>query len=81
MPKVDGTDFYVFRSYEPGREGYVTFIANYLPLQDGYGGPNFFEMDPDAVYKIHVNNDGSGNPNLTFNFAFGNSAAIRPRYR
>ncbi|HVQ34799.1 MAG TPA: DUF4331 family protein, partial [Candidatus Bathyarchaeia archaeon] len=33
-PKVDATDFYMFRSYEPGREGYVTLVANYLPLQD-----------------------------------------------
>jgi uncharacterized protein DUF4331 len=39
-PKVDGTDFYMFRSYEPGRENFVTLIANYLPLQDAYGGPN-----------------------------------------
>ena len=74
MPKVDGTDFYVFRSYEPGRDAYVTFIANYIPLQDGYGGPNFFEMDPDAVYMIHINNDGSGNPNMTFRFAFQNTS-------
>jgi len=73
MPKVDGTDFYMFRSYEPGREGYVSFIADYIPLQDGYGGPNFFQMDPDAVYRIHINNDGSGIPNLTFTFAFGNT--------
>lgn len=28
-PKIDGTDFYMFRSYEPGREDYVTLIANY----------------------------------------------------
>ncbi|HET7096189.1 MAG TPA: DUF4331 family protein, partial [Casimicrobiaceae bacterium] len=73
MPKVDATDFYVFRSYEPGRDAYVTFIANYIPLQDGYGGPNFFQMDPDAIYMIHVNNDGSGNPNMTFRFAFQNT--------
>jgi hypothetical protein len=63
----------MFRSYEPGREGYVTFIANYIPLQDPYGGPNYFAMDPDAIYMIHVNNDGSGNPNLTFRFAFQSS--------
>ena len=73
MPKVDGTDFYMFRSYEPGRENYVTFVANYIPLQDPYGGPNYFQMDPDAIYMIHINNDGSGNPNLTFRFAFQNS--------
>ena len=70
MPKVDGTDFYMFRSYEPGRDGFVTFVADYIPLQDPYGGPNYFAMDPDAIYMIHVNNDGSGNPNLTFRFGF-----------
>ena len=37
QPRVDGTDFYMFRSYEPGRENFVTFIANYNPLQDAYG--------------------------------------------
>ena len=31
-PQVDATDFYMFRSYEPGREGFVTFVANYNPL-------------------------------------------------
>ena len=45
-PKLDGTDFYMFRSYEPGRADYVTFLANYIPLQDAYGGPNFFTLDP-----------------------------------
>ena len=46
VPKVDGTDFYMFSSYEAGRSGYVTLIANYQPLQDSYGGPNYFSMDP-----------------------------------
>ena len=40
QPKVDGADFYMFSSYETGRSGYVTLLADYLPLQDGYGGPN-----------------------------------------
>ncbi|HEY3254484.1 MAG TPA: DUF4331 family protein, partial [Polyangiaceae bacterium] len=43
-PKVDGTDFYMFKSYEAGRAGFVTLIANYIPLQNQYGGPNFFAM-------------------------------------
>lgn len=71
-PKVDGTDFYMFRSYEPGREGYVTLIANYLPLQDSYGGPNYFTLDPDAVYDIHIDNDGDAREDLTFRFRFKN---------
>ena len=28
QPSVDGTDLYMFRSYEPGRQNYVTVIAN-----------------------------------------------------
>ena len=69
LPKVDGTDFYIFRSYEPGREGFVTFIANYIPLQVPYGGPNFF-LDPDALYEIHIDNNGDAQEDLTFQFRF-----------
>jgi hypothetical protein len=71
-PKVDGADFYMFRSYEAGRAGYVTLIANYLPLQDSYGGPNYFTLDPEAVYDIHVDNDGDSREDLTFRFRFKN---------
>ena len=53
-PKLDGTDFYMFNSYEPGREDYVTLIANYIPLQDSYAGPNYYTMDQNAVYEIHI---------------------------
>src|SRR5471032_1627008 len=69
-PKVDGSDFYMFRSYEQGRSGYVTFIANYQPLQDAYGGPNYFFMDPHALYEIHVDNNGDGIEDMTFQFHF-----------
>jgi len=72
-PKVDGTDFYMFRSYEPGRAGYVTFIANYQPLQAPYGGPNYFTMDPDALYEIHIDSDGDAVEDLTFQFDFDNN--------
>ena len=73
MPKVDGTDFYMFRSYETGRGNFVTLIANYLPLQDPYGGPNYFSMDPDALYEIHIDNNGDGKEDLTFQFRFKNT--------
>ncbi|MGP9831945.1 DUF4331 domain-containing protein [Marinobacter sp. NSM] len=70
MPKVDGTDFYMFRSYEAGREGFVTLIANYLPLQDAYGGPNYFDLDEDAIYEIHIDNTGNAREDITFRFSF-----------
>ena len=71
-PKVDSTDFYMFNSYETGRTGYTTLIANYIPLQDPQGGPNYFAMDPDAVYDIHIDNNGDSEEDLTFRFRFKN---------
>jgi Domain of unknown function (DUF4331) len=75
MPKVDGTDFYMFRSYETGRQDYVTLIANYLPLQDAYGGPNYFTLDPDALYEILIDNNGDAVEDITFQFRFNNTLA------
>lgn len=72
-PKVDASDFYMFNSYETGRAGYVTLIANYQPLQDAYGGPNYFKLDPNALYEIHVDNNGDGKEDLTFQFRFTNT--------
>jgi len=72
MPKIDATDFYMFTSYEPGRSGYVTLIANYLPLQDPYGGPNYFTLDPEARYELRVDNDGDAVEDVTFRFRFDN---------
>jgi hypothetical protein len=73
VPKVDATDFYLFASYEPGRAGYVTMIANYQPLQDAYGGPNYFQMDPNALYEIHIDNNGDAREDLSFQFRFKNT--------
>ena len=74
-PKVDGTDFYLFNSYEPGRQDFVTVIANYLPLQDAYGGPNYFTLDPEALYQIHLDNNGDAREDLTFTFQISNDLA------
>lgn len=78
-PKVDATDFYMFRSYEGvatngsgGRSDYVTLIANYQPLQDAYGGPNYFSLDPNAQYEIHIDNNGDAREDITFQFRFKN---------
>ena len=79
-PKVDGTDFYMFNSYEGvsatgtgGRAGFVSLIADYVPLQDAYGGPNYFSLDPNALYEIHIDNNGDAKEDITFQFRFKNT--------
>lgn len=73
MPKLDSTDFYMFNSYEHGKDDFVTILANYVPLQDPQGGPNYFSMDPNAVYEIHLDNDGDAVEDITFQFKFKNT--------
>jgi hypothetical protein len=81
FPKVDGTDLYMFNSYEPGtfngrpRSEFVTIISNYIPLQAPYGGPNYFSMDPRALYEIHIDNNGDNREDITFQFRFQNKLA------
>ncbi len=71
-PKVDATDLYAFTSYEPGREDFVTLIANYYPAQVPAGGPNFYTLDHDAFYDIRIDNNGDAIEDITFRFEFMN---------
>ncbi len=72
--KLDATDLYMFRSYEAGRQDFVTILANYQLFQDPQGGPNFYMFDPNALYEIHVDNNGDGVEDLTFQFRFKNTS-------
>jgi len=67
---ADNTDTYAFRSIEPGREGYVTLIANYIPFQDPSGGPQFFRFDDSVLYEIKIDNTGDGLEDVVYQFQF-----------
>ena len=74
QPKVDATDLYMFRSYETGRQTHVTILANYQPFQDPQGGPNFYMFNPAALYEIHIDNNGDGVEDITYQFRFTNTS-------
>jgi Domain of unknown function (DUF4331) len=67
-PVADSTDVYAFVS--PDKPGNVTLIANYVPLQGPAGGPNFYEFGQDVLYEIHVDNNGNGYADVTYQFRF-----------
>ena len=67
-PVADSTDLYAFVS--PDRKDTVTLIANYVPLQEPDGGPNFYEFGDDVLYEIHIDNSGDGHPDITYQFRF-----------
>lgn len=68
-PVADNTDVYAFVS--PDAPNTVTIIANFIPLEDPAGGPNFFNFGDDVLYSIYVDNNGDGKPDVTYEFRFG----------
>jgi len=69
-PLADNTDTYAFRSTEPGRSGFVTLIANWIPFEEPSGGPHFYKFDDTVLYEIYVDNTGDGVPEITYQFRF-----------
>ena len=67
-PRADNTDVYAFVS--PDRPDTVTIIANYIPLEEPAGGPNFNSFDDNVLYEIHVDNNGDAKDDITYQFRF-----------
>jgi hypothetical protein len=72
-PVADSTDVYAFVS--PDAPDTVTLIANYIPLQGPAGGPNFYSFGDDVLYEIHIDNNGDGRADLSFQFRFQTAIA------
>jgi hypothetical protein len=67
-PTADNTDTYAFVS--PDKPDTVTLIANYLPFELPYGGPNFNEFADDVVYDINISNRGDAYADIVYRFRF-----------
>lgn len=67
-PTVDCTDVYSFVS--PDKPDTVTLVANYIPLEEPSGGPNYFKFSDTALYEVHIDNDGNTEEDITYQFRF-----------
>src|SRR6202166_207363 len=72
-PVADSTDVYAFVS--PDKPDTVTLIANYIPLQGPAGGPNFYEFGDDVLYGIHIDNNGDGRADISYELRFHTTVA------
>ncbi len=71
--EADITDFFMFRSYEPGHEGKVILIMNVIPGEEPSSGPNYFNFDPNVSYKFEIDNDADGKADdISIDFRFTN---------
>src|SRR6187397_1453369 len=67
-PAADNTDLYAFVS--PDAPNTVTIVANYIPLEQPAGGPNFASFGDDVRYEIKEDNNGDGEEDVTYRFRF-----------
>jgi hypothetical protein len=67
-PAADNTDVYAFVS--PDRPNSVTIVANYIPLEEPAGGPNFNQFADDVLYELKVDNNGDGREDVSYRFEF-----------
>ncbi|MCB0676554.1 MAG: DUF4331 domain-containing protein [Saprospiraceae bacterium] len=56
-PLADNTDLYAFRS--PDNPNTITIIANYIPAELPFGGPNYYTFGENIRYEIHIDNDAA----------------------
>src|SRR6185503_4377392 len=59
-PTADITDFFMFRSYEPGHEGNLVLIMDIIPGEEPSSGPNYYMFDPNVLYSFNIDNNGDG---------------------
>jgi hypothetical protein len=59
-PTADITDFFMFRDYAPGQQDKVALIMDVIPGEEPSSGPNYWNFDPNVLYKFSVDNDGDG---------------------
>src|SRR6185503_4755144 len=68
-PLADNTDLYVFRS--PDNPNTITIIANYIPAELPFGGPNYHSFGENIRYEIHIDNDASvAGDEIVYRFTF-----------
>lgn len=56
-PAADNTDLYAWVT--PGSHDKLQIVANWIPLEEPAGGPNFHRFSEDVLYEIHIARGGT----------------------
>jgi hypothetical protein len=67
-PAADNTDVYMFR--DPRAPGRIVMIANWVPLEEPAGGPNFFHFAENIRYEFNIDSDGDAIEDIVYRFTF-----------
>jgi Domain of unknown function (DUF4331) len=69
-PPADITDFFFFKSYEPGAQNRVVLIMDVMS-EEPSSGPNYWNFDPNVTYTFNLDNNRDGvAEDVKFEFKF-----------
>ena len=75
-PAADNTDVYAWVS--PGDHDKLTIVANWIPLEEPAGGPNFHRFSEHVLYEVHIaRGPDSLEDVVTYQFRFSRLAPER----
>src|SRR5215831_17295738 len=65
-------DFYIFRSYEPGRSDRLVMSMSAQGFQVPDNGPSYYKFSDNVVYRFNINNQRGldGRPDMQIDFIF-----------
>jgi hypothetical protein len=67
---ADITDFFMFRSYESGKQDRVILLMDVMS-EEPSSGPNYWNFDPSVLYELNIDNDRDGRADdVRFQFRF-----------
>jgi hypothetical protein len=70
-PAADNTDVYAWMT--PGSRDKLIVLANYIPLEEPSGGPNFHQFSDDVRYEVHITKGKSLDDFLTYRVEFSST--------
>jgi hypothetical protein len=70
-PAADITDFFMFRSYETGKDDNIVLIMDVIPAEEPSAGPNYYNFDTNVLYTFNIDNNKDGKADdIRFEFQF-----------
>lgn len=67
-PAADNTDLFAWTT--PGTHDNLTIVANWIPLEEPSGGPNFYKFSDQVAYELHISRGNSLANVVAYTFSF-----------
>src|SRR5580698_11368012 len=75
-------DFYIFRSYESGKQNNLVMSMSVQGFQNPDNGPSYYKFSDSVLYRFNINNQRGldGSPDIVIDFVFNTTLRPNPTF-